>query len=120
MSTILIIEDDELIRSATTEFVGRLGHTTFSVGSVEEADKILTDNQVDLILLDILLPQKDGMTWFQEKQKAGLKTPVIFMSNFENDETMATAAILGAQQYLVKANTDLADMRAAIEKALQP
>ena len=43
MANILIIEDDELIRSATTEFVGRLGYTTFSVGSAEEADDVLKD-----------------------------------------------------------------------------
>lgn len=119
MANILVVEDDEFISSATAELIKKLGHTPFTAVSAESAQDILSQNsEIQLILLDVLLPGKDGVTWFGELQKAGNKIPVVFMSNIDQDEAMATAALLGAEQYLIKANTDISTLREIIEKHL--
>ena len=74
-----IIEDDNLLRKALDTSLQNQGYTTILAGSRKEAIKNI-DRSVDLLIVDIGLPDGDGINLYQELQKNG-KIPAIFFNS---------------------------------------
>lgn len=73
------------------------------VESGEEALKTLRTEQIDLILLDIAMPDMDGMETFERmKKECSIKIPVIFLTASGYEDDVRTAIELGAVNYLKK------------------
>ena len=95
-----IIEDDTLLRKALDTSLQNKGYTTILAGSRKEAIKNI-DSSVDLLIVDIGLPDGDGINLYQELQKNG-KIPDIFLTAKDDEKDMLKAFDTGADDYVVK------------------
>ncbi len=120
MAKILIIEDETTLQNALKEF---LISENFEVASATDGEKGLelakTENP-NLVLLDIVLPKKDGY-----EVLAGIKSdektkhvPVILFTNLESPENVEKALEAGASTYLVKSDYKLEDIVKKIKETL--
>jgi len=101
---ILIVEDEEfLVEMYKTKFELE-NFQVISAFSSEQAISILKKDIPDLILLDILLPEKSGIAFLEETKKIKniSKIPIIVFSNYDDSITKNKAKQLGAEDYLIK------------------
>ena len=114
---ILIAEDDEAIRKSVALFLEKLGYEVEETADGEEAIALVCDpySEIQLLLLDVRMPGADGITVLSEMKKNRSTIPVVMMSNLDDDETVASAQLLGARGYLVKSNTDWPKLQKTIE-----
>ena len=95
-----IIEDDNLLRKALDTSLKNQGYTTILAGSRKEAIKNI-DRSVDLLIVDIGLPDGDGINLYQELQKNG-RIPAIFLTAKDDEKDMLKAFDIGADDYVTK------------------
>ena len=103
---ILIVEDDMILVELLERKFQGAHYQVFKAYHVDEARKILKENHVDLILLDIVLPDTDGFTYLAElKTDPTLRNiPVVIISNLGQREEVERGIKAGAVDYLIKAN----------------
>ena len=89
-----IIEDDNLLRKALDTSLKNQGYTTILAGSRKEAIKNI-DSSVDLLIVDIGLPDGDGINLYQELQK-NRKIPAIFLTAKDDEKDMLKAFDIGS------------------------
>ncbi len=101
---IVIVEDEESLSKALNEKFSRSGFETYLAKNGIEAIEVIKKVVPDIIALDILIPNKNGMKVLEEiKADPELKDiPVIVLSNLSQDEDIKTALKLGAEDYMVK------------------
>lgn len=118
MAEILVVDDEIGIRELLSEILGDEGHTVLLADSAREARAVRNSQRVDLVLLDIWMPDTDGMTLLREWASGGrLTMPVIMMSGHATIDTAAEAARIGAVDFLEKPIT-LQKLLRAVEAAL--
>ena len=90
--TILIAEDEEPLRTLAAQLLSELGYKVLLAGDGEEALKIYRDQgvQIDLMLLDIVMPRMSGRQVYEAIRKQGSNTPAIFISGFVPEGTRAS------------------------------
>ena len=117
---ILIVEDDNFLRSLTAKRLEKEGYTVAVAVDGESALVTAQDEQPDLILLDLLLPGLDGFGVLGKLKAHNdlKKVPVIVFSNLGQKEDIEKAKLLGADQFLIKANFTLDDVMDKIKSAL--
>ncbi len=101
--TILIIDDDPLIRRILSTKINSLGYNVLLAENGEKALKILKENKVDLVLCDIFMPKVSGfevLKYIKENYPDDLL--VIIMTAYANIETAVKAMEIGAFDYLIK------------------
>lgn len=99
---ILIIDDETYIRSSLSGLLGDEGYETASAGSAEEGEQILKQGKVELVLLDIQMPGKDGLTFLEDNKSRLEGVPVIIISGRGDIATAVTALKMGAYDYIEK------------------
>jgi DNA-binding response OmpR family regulator len=101
---ILFIEDEKILAQMYKDKLEEAGFSTILAFSAEEALDLLQKEKVDLIILDILLPKKDGIDFLEEfkKNSENLKIPVVALSNYDDPEAKKKAFALGIKDYLLK------------------
>jgi len=106
MYKILIIEDEKLLSDMYEDKFSQSGFLTVMANSAEQGFELLKKEKPDLVLLDILLPQENGIQFLKRiKDIPELsKVPVIIFSNYDDPETKKKAFNLGARDYLIKTN----------------
>jgi len=100
--TLLIIDDEASIRQSLAGALGDEGYRILSAASASQGMEMLRKQTPDLILLDIWMPEMDGLTLLNELKKNGLETPIIMMSGHGNIETAVKATKLGAFDFVEK------------------
>lgn len=95
-----IIEDDELLKKALDTTLKRQGYITVLAGSKKEAIQNI-NRYVDLLIVDIGLPDGDGISLYQELQR-NQKIPAIFLTARDDERDMLKAFDIGADDYVVK------------------
>ena len=117
---ILIVEDDEFISDVYMRKLAMEGFEVSLARDGEEALRAIRDRKPDVLLLDIMIPLKDGFQVLSElRADAGLSDiRVVVMSNLSQGRDIAHAKELGALDYIVKSNIALPDMVQRIRKAL--
>lgn len=118
---VLIVEDDEFLRSLTAKRIEKENITVVVATDGEAALPTAEKENPDIILLDLLLPGIDGFAVL-EKLKAHdtlKKVPVIVFSNLGQPEDIQKAKGLGATDFLVKANFTLDDVIEKIQGYLK-
>jgi len=103
-NNILIVEDDPSISKLVAYNLNKAEFSSISIGSYEKLYDILNSNKIDLIILDINLPKKDGYQICKElKEKPKYKEiPVIMLTARGEEIDRITGLELGADDYLVK------------------
>jgi DNA-binding response OmpR family regulator len=120
MAKILIIEDEASLQKSLMEFLREEKFEVVGASDGEMGLALAKKEKPDLILLDIILPKKDGYDVLAElKQDEGMKKiPVILLTNLESPEDIQKAFDLGATTYLVKSNYKLEDIVRKIKETL--
>ena len=115
MKTILIVEDENKLSTILAKKLNTLGFKTLQASDGKEGLKLLTYNSVDLILLDILMPNMDGHEFLNQLHDKHLNLPVIVLTNLD-----PVSIPSGVQKVLVKSNTSLEDIVTEILYYLNP
>jgi CheY-like chemotaxis protein len=112
MKRILLAEDDRFLRRAAQTKLEQAGYTVEVAVDGEEALAALRRTPPDLMLLDLLMPKKDGLEVLREMKadEAIRDVPVVILSNSSKAIDMDNARLLGARQYWVKANVTLQEL----------
>ena len=114
--TILVVDDEELIRWALRERLTRDGYAVIEAGTAAAALEHAAS--ADLVLLDYRLPDDDGLTVLRRLREASPDTPVILMTGFSTVENAVDAMKQGAYHY-VKKPFDLDDVSVLLDNALE-
>ena len=100
-ASILLVEDDPQILRYVRDTLTDAGYLTLATDKLDEAAHLARTKKPQLVLLDLMLPGGDGLTFLQEEP--GLADlPVIFISGYGREETIARALDAGAVDYMVK------------------
>ncbi|MFA6383150.1 MAG: response regulator [Parcubacteria group bacterium] len=118
---ILVIEDEVSLQKSLSEFLEEENFEVISALDGEKGLAMAQEEKPDLILLDIILPKKDGYEVLAElKQSEQTKRiPVILLTNLEGPEDIEKAFENGASTYLVKSNYKLEDIVKKIKSTLK-
>jgi len=117
---ILIVEDESMLADLYAAKFKSRGFDVEQANDGLEAEEKILRSDADLILLDIVLPQKDGfelLRWLRQDLKK--ETPVIILSNLGQDYEVKQGLKLGADGYLVKANFTPGQIVDYVEKFLK-
>ncbi|MCL5435814.1 MAG: response regulator [Patescibacteria group bacterium] len=119
---ILVVEDEPSILKAVVEVLGMHGYQVFSATDGEHGLALASEVKPDLVLLDLILPGKNGFEVLKElKSTVGLSDiPVIISSNLGDEEEVQQGLKLGAADYLIKADYDLDEVVKIVAKNLKP
>jgi len=102
MSSILIVDDDPLVGRTLTAHLTEKGYEVILSSSGKEALEVLSHNQPDFILLDIRLPDIDGLEILKQIKQREPRASVVVMTAYDDMKTTVEAIKLGAFEYLVK------------------
>lgn len=112
MKKILFIEDEASLQKVIKETFEKNGYSVISALDGESGMGLAKSEKPDLILLDLILPKKDGFEVLsalkENSDTAGI--PVIVLTNLEGGVDIEKALSLGARTYLVKSNYSLDDV----------
>jgi DNA-binding NtrC family response regulator len=118
MANILVVDDELGIRDLLSEILNDEGHTVELAENAAQARGARTRARPDLVLLDIWMPDTDGVTLLKEWSTTGLLSmPVIMMSGHATIETAVEATKIGAQSFLEKPIT-MQKLLKSVEAAL--
>lgn len=98
---ILLVEDDSDTCKMVTMMVEGAGHTINATRSGQDALAFLNQERVDLILLDILMPDIDGLNLLETIRKTS-DVPVMMLTAVSHSDIMQQSFILGADDYIIK------------------
>jgi len=98
---ILIVEDDKVISKLMHEFLSRSGYQAITTDSAEEAEKILKEEEIHIILTDIRLPGTDGMTFTKNIKKKYI-LDVIITTGYSSEYFYEDAISNGASDLIFK------------------
>lgn len=99
---ILSIEDDAITAAAMLGLLTQQHYVTEMAPDAEWAWQLLQQFEYDLILLDITLPQLDGITLCRKIRSQGIRTPILIVSSHDQIQEKAIGLDAGADDYLVK------------------
>jgi DNA-binding NtrC family response regulator len=103
MANILVVDDEMGIRELLSEILGDEGHVITTAENAQQARELRASSAPDLVLLDIWMPDTDGVTLLKEWQRDGVLTmPVIMMSGHATIDTAVEATRIGALNFLEK------------------
>ncbi len=103
---ILLIEDEYILAEMYKDKFTQAGFTVYVAMDSEEGLELTKKEKPDLIVLDILLPRENGITflkWMKDNEKIS-SIPVLVFSNYDDPETKKTASDFGVKDYLIKAD----------------
>jgi two-component system response regulator QseB len=115
---VLLVEDDWMIAEAVRTALAQEGDVTDSVVDGAAALSILSHSRFDIVLLDLGLPRKDGLTVLRQMRERGDATPVIIITARDDVPSRVAGLDSGADDYLVKP-FDLDELAARMRVALR-
>jgi two-component system, NtrC family, response regulator AtoC len=116
--SILIVDDEEVIQQTLFDVLKKRGYDTFTASSGKETLGILKKQVIDLILLDIRLPDVDGLEVLKKVKEFDNEILVIMMTAYADIQTAVEAMKSGAYHYINKP-FELDELRLLIEKGLE-
>jgi DNA-binding NtrC family response regulator len=117
MARILVVDDEESLRTIMGQILSSHGHSPILCRSVKEAMDALASGRIDLAISDIRMEPVNGMALLKEIRSIQPGTPVIMMTAYASVETALDALKIGAYDYLTKP-FKIVDFIAVVEKAL--
>jgi len=120
MRKILFIEDESALQRAVSHVLIDKGYKMFSALDGEIGIEVAKKEHPDLILLDLIIPKKDGFAVLQElkEDSSTADIPIIVLTNLEGSADVERALALGATTYLVKTNYKLEEVVEKIKSIL--
>jgi len=100
--TVLVVEDDPSISNLLKINLSLAGYTPMTADEGEKGIQLFSDHPADLVLLDLMLPGKDGWEVLEAIRKMKRKVPVIILSARTQKTDLAKGAEMGATEYVTK------------------
>jgi DNA-binding NtrC family response regulator len=101
-AVVLVVDDESLIRWALREHLAGAGYTVLEAETGLEALAVFEQNPVSLMLLDLSLPELDGLGVLERVKRDRPTCPVIVMTAYDSPGSAERAAALGAAHFLTK------------------
>jgi two-component system KDP operon response regulator KdpE len=120
-ATVLVVEDDRALRAALTATLKAAGYRPVPAGTATEGLRWFVHYAPDLVLLDLGLPDRDGLSVIQEIRRRSA-TPIVVLSARDGDAVKVEALDLGADDYVGKpfsVDELLARLRAGLRHGVQ-
>jgi CheY-like chemotaxis protein len=87
MRTILVVDDEDAIRGLLKSTLGMAGYIVWEACNGKEASQLLEQFVPDLLITDLLMPEKEGIELIQEVRRSHPKIPIIAISGAQTDKT---------------------------------
>lgn len=100
--TILVVEDDIFLRDGLTEMLKKEGYSPISADSCGKAREIIKNNSLQLIILDVMLPDGNGFDLCRELRNASNNTPILFLTACDDELQIVRGLDSGADDYVTK------------------
>ncbi|WP_188453319.1 response regulator transcription factor [Virgibacillus oceani] len=101
--TVMIVDDQDELRESISTFLHNEGYHTVKARNGNEALRLLKENQnVDIILLDVMMPDKDGYVTLRELRMAQVSIPVIMLTAKTDELDKLLGLEMGADDYITK------------------
>jgi len=115
---ILVVDDEAYICETLVDILKNAGYQAELALSGKEALEKFTNDFFDLVLLDITMPEMDGMEVLKEIKKIDSNVAIIMATGKSDVESIVTAIKQGAEDYIIKPFQDIESIKATIQKAL--
>lgn len=118
MKKVLIIEDDDFLQGLEATKIKNSGFEVISAQTGEDAMKKILEPNINIILLDLLLPNFSGFEILKKIKSTDTtkNIPVIVFSNMSEAEDVKKATQLGANKFMIKSNFSLDELLKEINK----
>ena len=100
--TILVVDDEELIRNLVTTFLSRLGYSSLTAIDGVDALNKMKENSIDVVITDVIMPNMDGITLTTEISKQYPDCPIMVITAFDEEYSAGTAISVGAREFIKK------------------
>jgi CheY-like chemotaxis protein len=122
MSRILIVEDLVAGREAMAKLLQREGYEVAGARNGAEALARLKEGGIDLVLLDHMMPEVDGLTFLSGIRRfpKWKNLPVIMFTGLKDRNHLMKAQTMGVKEYMVKSEYTMQDLLAQVRKYVQP
>jgi CheY-like chemotaxis protein len=100
--TILVVDDEELIRNMVVTFLSTLGHSCITATDGVDALDKMKENKIDAIVTDVKMPNMDGITLTSELLREYPGVPIMVMTAFEEEYSAGIAVSVGAREFIKK------------------
>ena len=116
--TVLIIDDHQLVREGVRNFLQRLRDITVvgEAGSGQEGLRLASELAPDVVLMDLVMPEMDGVETTRRLKQISPRTQVIVLTSFDDDQHILPAIRAGALSYILK-DVGTAALAEAVRKA---
>lgn len=120
MATVLVVEDDKFLGSAYKAKLTKAGFEVQISTDGVEAMEWLANNTPDIILLDLVMPRKDGFATLEEvrAQEKFQTLPIVVTSNLGQKEDLDKAKSLGATDYIIKSDMTMEGLIAKVNELI--
>ena len=121
MPTILVIDDDALTREAVSRLLEHEGYRTVRAANGKDGWATLYDRTPDLVLLDLMMPQMDGVTFLQLLRRSdrwGSLPVIVLTGRAADDRLVRSASELGVQDTVAKASSGIDDLLDRVRRHL--
>lgn len=118
MKAILIIDDEKNVITSFKKIMSQEGYGVLMAQNAEEGLRMVRENVLDLLIMDIRMPGLSGLEAFSKFKDIDPKLPIIIMTAYGTTESAIEAMRLGAYDYITKP-LDIPQMKRLIEKAIK-
>ena len=119
--TIMVVDDDDDLRTMVGEILRRSGYVVTNAANGQEACQLALQILPHLVIMDIGMPEMDGLTtiWKMRKHEELSTVPVIILSAYDSYDLRGEAASAGCQGYLTKP-FELEELQQMVIRAMDP
>ncbi len=116
MKKILIVDDDRVVLASCRRILESEGYAVNLTSSVKEALQMLEEKNFDLLLVDVIMPEYDGMYLIGNVRENLPHLPILVMSGYPTPETISSGMRMGATHFIAKPFTP-DELIAAVHRA---
>ena len=117
-ATLLIIDDDDVVRASLAAYLEDSGFSVLQAGNGQQGLQVFDEHQPDLVICDLRMPQMGGLELIRQVSERAPQLPVIVVSGAGVMSDAVEALRLGAADYLIKPLEDLAVLEHSVRRAL--
>jgi DNA-binding NtrC family response regulator len=114
---ILVVDDDPVVRSSCRRILEAEGHTVTVTSGAQESLAALQGEPCHLLLVDVIMPEYDGLYLIGNVRARQPDLPILVMSGYPTPETIASGQRMGATHFIAKPFTP-EELAAAVRRAL--
>lgn len=120
--TVLFVDDDEMLREMTANLLAALGYAVICAASGREALRIYSaqGHSIDLLLLDMAMPEMDGAEMLNELRQRGSRVPALLSSGYSRDDFPAKVADEDGLVIYIQKPYTIENLKSALDKVLVP